>query len=394
MADSKLFYAVILLLSIGVVMSYSLGVYITSFYGYSQIHFFTRQLIAACLGIMLMWLLSRIDINTYFRRIGLAIFIISIILMVGMHFLPQGLVSSAGGAKRWIRLSFISLAPSELFKIGFVYFLAWSFSRKFVSNVHLSMKDEIRIFIPYLVLFIVAVVLIAVLQNDLGQVVLLALTLGVMLLFAGGSLRLLGVIFLGTIGTAFLAIITSPHRILRVKSWWASAQDSVLALLPQGWAENLRIGGLPEPYQIYHATNAISSGGFFGSGLGEGYIKLGFLSDVHTDIVLARITEELGFVGLFGIVLLFAYILLRLFRIANRTSHKMYYLFCVGVALLLGFSLIINAFGISGITPVKGIAVPFLSYGGSSLIANCIAIGLVLAISKNTQADSKNIESA
>ncbi|CUU40084.1 MULTISPECIES: FtsW/RodA/SpoVE family cell cycle protein [Helicobacter] len=394
MADSKLFYAVILLLSIGVVMSYSLGVYITSFYGYSQIHFFTRQLIAACLGIMLMWLLSRIDINTYFRRIGLAIFIISIILMVGMHFLPQGLVSSAGGAKRWIRLSFISLAPSELFKIGFVYFLAWSFSRKFVSNVHLSMKDEIRIFIPYLVLFIVAVVLIAVLQNDLGQVVLLALTLGVMLLFAGGSLRLLGVIFLGTIGTAFLAIITSPHRILRVKSWWASAQDSVLALLPQGWAENLRIGGLPEPYQIYHATNAISSGGFFGSGLGEGYIKLGFLSDVHTDIVLAGITEELGFVGLFGIVLLFAYILLRLFRIANRTSHKMYYLFCVGVALLLGFSLIINAFGISGITPVKGIAVPFLSYGGSSLIANCIAIGLVLAISKNTQADSKNIESA
>ncbi len=343
---------------------------------------------------MLMWLLSRIDINTYFRRIGLAIFIISIILMVGMHFLPQGLVSSAGGAKRWIRLSFISLAPSELFKIGFVYFLAWSFSRKFVSNVHLSMKDEIRIFIPYLVLFIVAVVLIAVLQNDLGQVVLLALTLGVMLLFAGGSLRLLGVIFLGTIGTAFLAIITSPHRILRVKSWWASAQDSVLALLPQGWAENLRIGGLPEPYQIYHATNAISSGGFFGSGLGEGYIKLGFLSDVHTDIVLAGITEELGFVGLFGIVLLFAYILLRLFRIANRTSHKMYYLFCVGVALLLGFSLIINAFGISGITPVKGIAVPFLSYGGSSLIANCIAIGLVLAISKNTQADSKNIESA
>ena len=394
MADSKLFYAVILLLSIGVVMSYSLGVYITSFYGYSQIHFFTRQLIAACLGIMLMWLLSRIDINTYFRRIGLAIFIISIILMVGMHFLPQGLVSSAGGAKRWIRLSFISLAPSELFKIGFVYFLAWSFSRKFVSNVHLSMKDEIRIFIPYLVLFIVAVVLIAGLQNDLGQVVLLALTLGVMLLFAGGSLRLLGVIFLGTIGTAFLAIITSPHRILRVKSWWASAQDSVLALLPQGWAENLRIGGLPEPYQIYHATNAISSGGFFGSGLGEGYIKLGFLSDVHTDIVLAGITEELGFVGLFGIVLLFAYILLRLFRIANRTSHKMYYLFCVGVALLLGFSLIINAFGISGITPVKGIAVPFLSYGGSSLIANCIAIGLVLAISKNTQADSKNIESA
>ena len=210
-----------------------------------------------------------------------------------------------------------------------------------------------------------------------------------MLLFAGGSLRLLGVIFLGTLSTALIAIITSPHRILRIKSWWASAQDSVLALMPQELAESLRISGLPEPYQLYHATNAISSGGFFGSGLGEGFIKLGFLSDVHTDIILAGITEELGFVGLFAIVLLFGYVLLRLFRIANRVPSKMHYLFCVGVALLLGFSLIINAFGISGITPVKGIAVPFLSYGGSSLIANCIAIGLVLAISKNIQEEKE-----
>ena len=389
MVDSRLFYAVTLLISIGIVMSYSLAAYITSLYAYSSFHFFTRQLIAACIGIILMWLLSRVDIDVYFKRIGLAIFIISIILLVGMHFLPQSFISSAGGAKRWIRLSFISLAPSELFKIGFIYFLAWSFSRKFVSNVNLSIKDEIRIFIPYLVLFIVAVVLIAVLQNDLGQVVLLALTLGVMLLFAGGSLRLLGVIFLGTLSTALIAIITSPHRILRIKSWWASAQDSVLALMPQELAESLRISGLPEPYQLYHATNAISSGGFFGSGLGEGFIKLGFLSDVHTDIILAGITEELGFVGLFAIVLLFGYVLLRLFRIANRVPSKMHYLFCVGVALLLGFSLIINAFGISGITPVKGIAVPFLSYGGSSLIANCIAIGLVLAISKNIQEEKE-----
>lgn len=389
MVDSRLFYAITLLIGIGIVMSYSLAVYITSLYAYSSFHFFTRQLIAACIGIILMWLLSRVDIDVYFKRIGLAIFIISIILMVGMHFLPQSFVSSAGGAKRWIRLSFISLAPSELFKIGFIYFLAWSFSRKFVSNVNLSIKDEIRIFIPYLVFFIVAVVLIAVLQNDLGQVVLLALTLGVMLVFAGGSLRLLGVIFLGTLSTALIAIITSPHRILRIKSWWASAQDSVLALVPQELAESLRISGLPEPYQLYHATNAISSGGFFGSGLGEGFIKLGFLSDVHTDIILAGITEELGFVGLFAIVLLFGYVLLRLFRIANRMPSKMHYLFCVGVALLLGFSLIINAFGISGITPVKGIAVPFLSYGGSSLIANCIAIGLVLAISKNIQKEKE-----
>lgn len=388
MADSRLFYAVTILIGIGIVMSYSLAAYVANLYGYTQFHFLIRQLGAALVGITLMWFLSRLNANVHLKRIGVAIFIISIILMVGMHFLPQSLVSSAGGAKRWIKVPLISIAPSEFFKIGFVYFLAWSFSRKFAGNTRLPIQDEIKIFIPYLILFVIAVVLIAVLQNDLGQVILLALTLGVMLLFAGGSLRLLGVIFLGTTSTALVAIITSPHRILRVKSWWASAQDSVLALLPGGWAENLRISGLPEPYQIYHATNAMASGGFFGAGIGEGYIKLGFLSDVHTDIILAGITEELGFLGLCGIMGLFLFILLRLFRIANRTNNKMHFLFCVGIALLIGFSVIINAFGISGITPVKGIAVPFLSYGGSSLVANCLAIGLVLSISKTIQDSS------
>ncbi|TLD81924.1 cell division protein FtsW [Helicobacter sp. MIT 05-5293] len=385
MVDSKLFYTTTFLIGIGIVMSYSLATYVAYLYHYSHFHFLVRQSLSAFIGIILMWGLSKLDADKNFKRIGLLIFLCSMILMIGMHFLPQTFVSTAGGAKRWIRLPMISLAPSELFKIGFVYFLAWSFSRKFAHNVQLSIKDEIKIFIPYLALFFVAVILIAILQNDLGQVILLALTLGVMLLFAGGSLRLLGVIFLGTISTALIAILTSPHRILRIKSWWATAQDSVLALLPNNWAENLRISGLPEPYQIYHATNAISSGGFFGSGLGEGFIKLGFLSDVHTDIILAGIAEELGFVGLFMIVMIYAYLLVRILRIANRTINKTYYLFCVGIALLIGFSLIINAFGVSGITPVKGIAVPFLSYGGSSMIANCIAIGLVLSISK--QAD-------
>lgn len=389
MADSKLFYTTTFLIGIGIMMSYSLATYVAYLYHYSHFHFLMRQFFSALIGITLMWGLSKLDADKNFKRIGLLIFLCSMILMVSMHFLPQTFVSTAGGAKRWIRLPMISLAPSELFKIGFVYFLAWSFSRKFAHNIRLPIKDEIKIFIPYLALFFVAVILIAILQNDLGQVILLALTLGVMLLFAGGSLRLLGVIFLGTVSTALIAILTSPHRILRIKSWWATAQDSVLALLPNNWAENLRISGLPEPYQIYHATNAISSGGFFGSGIGEGFIKLGFLSDVHTDIILAGIAEELGFVGLFVIIIVYAYLLVRILRIANRTMNKTYYLFCVGIALLIGFSFIINAFGVSGITPVKGIAVPFLSYGGSSMIANCIAIGLVLSISK--QADMNTL---
>ncbi|RDU56373.1 cell division protein FtsW [Helicobacter sp. MIT 00-7814] len=382
MANKRLFFISISLICVGVLMSYSLAVYLVGFFNYEPFHFLKRELFVAIIGILLMWLFAQLEPDESFKKIGLALFLLSLILMIGMHFLPTSLVSSAGGAKRWIRLPSFSLAPSEFFKIGFVYFLAWSFSRKFSTKKHVRLIDEIKTFIPYLALFFVAVVLIAVLQNDLGQVIVLALTLGFMLLFAGGSLRLLGIIMLTTLSVGLVAIVTSPHRIMRVKLWWANAQDSILALLPQGLAESLRVENLPEPYQIYHASNAIANGGFFGNGLGEGVIKLGFLSEVHTDIILAGIVEELGFVGLFFVVVLFCAMLFYIFKIANRVQNMTYYLFCVGVALLLAFSFIINAFGISGITPIKGIAVPFISYGGSSLLANCLAIGLVLSISR------------
>ena len=123
----------------------------------------------------------------------------------------------------------------------------------------------------------------------------------------------------------------------------------------------------------------------FGKGLGNGLVKLGFLSEVHTDVILAGITEEMGFLGLICVCLLFIVLIFKILKIANRCENTMYYLFCSGVAVLLGFSFLINAFGISGIIPIKGIAVPFLSYGGSSLLANSIMIGMVLAISKKAK---------
>lgn len=305
--------------------------------------------------------------------------------MVIMHFLPESMATSAGGAKRWIRLPGFSLAPVEFFKVGFVFFLAWSFSRKFTHTHKITLKDELLLFLPYAGIFFVAVFLIAVLQNDLGQVVLLGLTLAFMLFFAGSSFKF----FLFLIGGALIvfttAIVTSAHRILRIKQWWATAQDFVLNLLPTGLASRLRVEDLPEPYQIYHSFNAIKHGGLTGVGLGNGIIKLGFLSEIHTDIVLAGIAEELGFVGVLFVTLLILFIVHRIFRIANRSENQVYYLYCVGIAMLIGFAFLINAFGISGITPIKGIAVPFLSYGGSSLLAISVAIGMVLAISKKAR---------
>ncbi|PAF43140.1 putative peptidoglycan glycosyltransferase FtsW [Helicobacter sp. 11S02596-1] len=385
MADTRLFLYTAVLITIGVLMSYSLSAYTIIIYHYSEFHFFARQLFSAIIGILLMWILSQVDPDKGFKKIGFTLFLLGLGLMVVMPFLPESIASSAGGAKRWIRLPGLSLAPSEFFKLGFVFFLAWSFSRKFAFENKRTIKEEFLLVLPYLAVFVVVVFLIAVMQNDLGQVVLLAITLGLMLIFAGGSLQLFGILFFGVIGLGTLTIITSAHRILRVKLWWANAQDSILALLPQNIADYIRVENLPEPYQIHHATNAIYNGGFFGQGLGEGLIKLGFLSEVHTDMVLAGITEELGLIGLFVCIWLFCVVIYRIFRIANRLKNQSYSLFCIGVALLIGFSFIINSFGVSGITPIKGIAVPFLTYGGSSLIANCLAIGLVLSLSRQAK---------
>lgn len=384
-ADSKLFFYVGALIIIGVVMSYSLPTYTTLAYRYSELHFFQREFASAVLGILLMWMIAQIAPEKYFLKFGFLLFFVALILMLLMPFLPESLATSAGGAKRWIRLPFISIAPSEFFKIGFVFFLAWSFSRKFVDNHKRTIAQEILVILPYVAVFLIAVLLLAVLQNDLGQVVLLALTLVVMLIAAGGSVGLFGILLLVSSALASIFIAISPHRILRLKLWWANAQDSVLAILPQGFEQYLRVENLPEPYQIYHATNAIHNGGLLGQGLGNGTIKLGFLSEVHTDMVLAGITEELGFLGLSVCVGLLMLVVFRVLKIANRVQNDVYYLFCIGVAMLIGLSFIINALGVAGLIPLKGIAVPFLSYGGSSMLANCLAIGLVLSISQKAQ---------
>jgi len=304
-------------------------------------------------------------------------------LMIIMPFLPSFLVSEVGGAKRWIKVFGFSLAPVEFFKVGFVYFLAWSFTRK-LNDHHseLRLRDEFARFMPYAVVFVIVMFLIAFMQNDLGQVVVLGLTLAFLLFFAGSSFKF----FLSLISLAFVAFIffiaTAEHRIIRIKSWWASVQDFMLSLFPDSMAEQLRITVREEPYQIGHSLNAIHNGGFFGTGLANGTFKLGFLSEVHTDFVLAGLAEEFGFFGVLFVTLIVIVILQRIFKVANRSDNQIFYLFSVGIGLLFAFAFLMNAYGISGLTPIKGISVPFLSYGGSSMLAASIGMGMVLMISK------------
>jgi len=384
-ADKVLFTLVSVVIAISVLLAYTLSAYTTLLFDVGEFHFALRQLVFAILGITLIFLLSLLNPERWLKPIGFLLFFGSLFLMIAMPFLPESLVSEVGGAKRWIKVAGFSLAPVEFFKVGFIYFLAWSFSRKLGHHDGMGLKSEFKRFAPYAVVFIGSVFIIAFLQKDLGQVIVLGATLLFMLLFAGSSFRffisILGAIF----GVVIIFILTAEHRILRIKSWWALAQDRVLEFFPEAIAQKLRVPVEVEPYQIGHSLNAIHNGGLFGVGVGNGTFKLGFLAEVHTDFVLAGLAEEFGFMGVLVIVVLFMWILQRIFKIANRTEDATVYLFSIGVGLLIAFAFMVNAYGISGITPIKGISVPFLSYGGSAMLGAAFGVGMVLMASKKAK---------
>lgn len=387
--DYFLFFLASALVIISVVFSYSLTIYTVEFYGYNQFHFFVRQAFVGILGIFLMWSISLFNPGKILKFFGFTFFGIFLILMILMPFLPASLVTAAGGANRWIRLPGFSLSPVEFFKIGFIFFLAWSFNRKVVDEKKGKLKDEFILLLPYFFIFSFVVFLVAVMQKDLGQVVLLGVILVALMIFANRSFKLFltlgSVALIGLVGL----ILAAPHRLTRIYSWWAMVQDGVLSVLPQWTEKYLRVDNLPEPYQVGHSLNAINNGGFFGQGIAQGDIKLGFLSEVHTDFVLAGITEEIGLIGISLVVTILFLLIWRILRISTRVENNVFHLFTLGIALMIIVAFLINSYGISGMIPIKGIAVPFLSYGGSSMLSACIAIGLVLSISKDIKPKTK-----
>jgi len=367
MIDKPLFGATVILLVLGVVMSYSLSSYLIMQYHYDQFHFLLRQFIAVTIGITLMVGLSKLDPDKWFKPISIMLFTTFLLTLFIMPFLPESIVHNIGGAKRWISLGSVAITPVEFYKIGFIMFISWSLVRTRLPRGQMHIKEEIKIFIPYIIVFLISTFLIAVFQKDLGQTMVLSLTLIVLFILVGSSFRFFSILTgLGLTGFILL-IVTQPHRVKRVKEWFLSLDNSSNRL---------------ETYQISNSLDAIHHGGFWGQGLGNGQYKLGFLSEVNTDFILAGIAEELGLVSIIAITFLMLFIIFRIFKVAARVDNPTYYLYCVGAALLIAFSFLINSFGISGITPIKGIAVPFLSYGGSHIIASSLSIGLVLMISK------------
>ena len=383
--DYFLFILVSMLIIVSIVFSYSLTIYTVEFLGYGQFHYILRQGLVGIFCIYLMWWMSRLNPNKIMHRTGMTLFGVGLFLMVIMPFLPASLVTASGGANRWIRLPGISLSPVEIFKIGFIYFLSWSFFRKVIHQPKKGLFGDLLLLSPYFLVFIFIVFLIAVLQKDLGQVALLTAIMLTLIIFANRSLKIIFALILIAIVGMIVLIAAAPHRINRIHSWWSMVQDGILSVLPSTFEQYLRIKNLPEPYQVSHSLNAIHNGGFFGQGISLGDLKVGFLSEVHTDFVIAGITEEIGWLGIFVITTILMLVILRILAISRKVDSKIFHLFTTGIALMIIVAFLINGAGISGIIPIKGIAVPFLSYGGSSLITSSFAIGLVLSISRTVK---------
>jgi len=372
--DSLIIIIVIFLMIIGAIFSYSLPLFLEMSKGWSFYHFLYRYLIFAVFGIGIMYGLSKLDPDRAFDKIGWLIFFSSMFLLIILPILPSSLTPSIKGSHRWIHLGIVNIAPVEFFKIGVIFFLAWSFSRK-VGNMNLKQElIQISYYIAFLGFFWLFII---VYQSDLGQVIVMFTIFTAMLFIAGGKLQTIGIIFFSG-GILFtLAILIAPYRFKRIKLWLIRMHELF-------FKDSTNITSISHT-QLQQSLNSIYHGGIFGKGIGNGVFKLGFLSDVHTDFVLAGIAEETGIIGISIIVILISALLYRIFRIAFRVENKKYQLFVFGIGSLIGIEFLFNALGITGMLPLKGLAVPFISYGGSSLIALSFGIGMVLMISKKVK---------
>lgn len=370
MIDRVLLVSVLILLVIGLIMSYSLPIYYLDNHNLKDYTFFIKQSIAVIIGTVLMVGISQLDAKKWFPIFSIYFFVIFFFILLIMVFLPNSIVPQIAGAKRWINLKYVFITPSEYYKVGFLLFISWSLARtRFMKNI-IPLKEEIKIFSPYLAILFINIILLGVFQNDLGQSFILMLLLFVIFILSGSSVKFIS-LYLGSILLIIITlIITFPYRFIRIKEWIISLSSNSNRL---------------ESYQVSNSLDAIHNGWFFGQGIGNSHYKLGYLPEIHTDFVLSGMIEELGVLSILLVVALMALISYRILKIASQTNIVAYYFFCTGATVIINTSFIINSFGITGITPIKGIAVPFLSYGGSQVIAYSILIGFVLMISRTVK---------
>lgn len=367
------------LMSISVVFVGSLSFFVALRYDQSPYNFMFKQLLFCLVGLLFMFAISKLDPYKNGYKIILWVLVgFSFIACLLLPLAPESISSNVNGAKRWYKIGGVSLAPIEFFKIGIVYFLSVSFPRQIKQG---GIKDSFKTLLPYFIIMGFVVLFVYITQNDIGQCVVLISLMLFLAVLAGSSKKLVMILGGIVVFIVIFAIVIHPTRMHRVLEWWAGVQGFILPILPDFAANTFRVD-YSTPYQINHSLNAIANGGLFGQGIGLGVFKLGFLSEVHTDFILSGIAEEIGLVGFIAIGIIYASLSISIFKIGAFLNDKKDYIFCSGIAYLITASFLMNAFGIISVIPLKGIAVPFLSYGGSSMISISMGVGFVLMLSK------------
>ncbi len=311
-------------------------------------------------GLFLLFLTSRIDYR-YWRRLALPLLALSILLLI-LVFIP-GLGSAYGGASRWLNFGGILFQPTEIIKLTFIIYLAaWLEKRneKEISDFSIG-------FLPFIAILGLIAVLI-ILQPDVGTMLVIVLTSLAIYFAAGGSLGYLSWLGLGSLGLLILLIRAAPYRTARFMTFLRPELD------PQG------IG-----YQINQAFLAIGSGGFWGRGLGQSRQKFQYLPEATGDSIFAIIAEELGFVWVLALIALFLYLLYRGLKMAKLAPDTFSRCLVIGIVFWLVLQAFINIGGMSGVLPMTGIPLPFLSYGGSALAISLAAVGILINISRQTK---------
>jgi cell division protein FtsW len=328
----------------------------------TEFYYFKRHIFTIFTGLVFMFFAYKLG-PLNLRKMALPLLIFSFLLLI-LVFVP-GIGVSAGGAKRWIRLWPSTFQPSELVKLSMVIFLA-----RYMSGPNYGVDSFVSFIKPILIMMLFQAVILK--QPDFGAAMSLAFITLAMLFLSGIRLRYLASLSVLAIPVIF-KLIMEPYRLKRVTCF----------LDP--WKDQEGCG-----FQLIQSFIALGSGGLSGVGLGGSKQKLSYLPEPHTDFIVSIIGEEFGFIGVSIVMALFLFLFIKGISIANKTKDRFVYYLSMGISLMISLQVLINLAVAAGMVPTKGLPLSFISYGGSSLLVNMIAIGILLNISK--WGDSRMIE--
>jgi cell division protein FtsW len=353
--DRTILLLTIGLSTIGIVMVYS-STSVSPETGTQSFYFLKRHLLTFFIGLVFLGVFINLDLSVI-KKMAIPGLFFSFILLL-LVFTNLGI--SAGGARRWLRLWPTAFQPSELAKLCMVLFLSWYMSRREYDPMNFW-----HMIIPVGVMG--AFQLVFIKQPDFGAFMSLGALTFSMIYLSGTRLRYITIFGVALVPVIFY-LIKEPYRWKRIISFLDPWKD------PTG-----------SGFQLIQSLIAFGSGGFTGIGLGESKQKLLYLPAIHNDFIFSLIGEELGFIGASVVVLLFLWFFLRGMAVARRTSDPFAYYLASGVSLMIAIQAVVNFCVSTGLAPTKGLPLPFISYGGSSLVVNMIATGILLNISKNSE---------